>query len=99
MLCFRKYSVAKNITDKGGGGGGVASSFSLEKFLSHSSENFRKGALQGVTDFGYRKTLCFRGLCHDFPSKKNCLSVPKFFVEEPFYAVFQKISGREKVFG
>ena len=28
-----------------------------------------------------------------------CLTVPKNFVEEPFCAVFQKISGSEKVYG
>ena len=28
-----------------------------------------------------------------------CLTVPKSFVGEPFYAVFQKISGSQKVYG
>ena len=32
-------------------------------------------------------------------SKFFCLTVPKNFVEEPFCAVFQKISGSEKVYG
>ena len=36
---------------------------------------------------------------HDFPSKIFCLTVPKNFVGEPFCAVFQKISGSEKVYG
>ena len=36
---------------------------------------------------------------HDFPSKLFRLTVPKHFVEEPFCAVFQKISGSEKVDG
>ena len=31
-----------------------------------------------------------------FPPEIFCLTVPKHFVEEPFYAVFQKISGSEK---
>ena len=35
----------------------------------------------------------------DFPSKSFCLTKPKHFVEEPFSAVYQKISGREKVYG
>ena len=48
---------------------------------------------------GTGKILCFRRLCHDFPSKIFCLTVPKHFVEEPFYAVFQKVSGGEKVYG
>ena len=28
-----------------------------------------------------------------------CLTVPKHFVEEPFYAVCQKFSGSKKVYG
>ena len=36
---------------------------------------------------------------HDFLSKNLCLPVPKNFVGEPFCAVFQKISGSEKVYG
>ena len=48
---------------------------------------------------GIGKILCFRGLCHDFPSKIFCLTVPEKFVGEPFCAVFQKISGSEKVYG
>ena len=43
------------------------SKFSVENFLSHSAENFRRGGiLQCFINFGYRKILCFRGLCHDF---------------------------------
>ena len=67
--------------------------------MSHSAEEFRRWTISGVTGFGYRKNLCFRGLCHDFASKNFCLPASKHFVEEPFYAVFQKISGREKVYG
>ena len=35
----------------------------------------------------------------DFLSKFLCLTVPKMFAGEPFCAVFQKISGSEKVYG
>ena len=35
----------------------------------------------------------------DFPSKFSCFTVPKNFVGEPFCALFQKISGSEKVYG
>ena len=35
----------------------------------------------------------------DFPSKIFCLTVPKLFVEEHFYVVFQKTSGGEKFIG
>ena len=34
---------------------------------------------------------------HSFLSKIFCLTVPKHFAEEPFYAVFQKISRSQKV--
>ena len=56
--------------------------------------------------------LCFRnflvakkfldnreGRYQDFPSKLLCLAVPKPFVEEPFFALFQKFPGSEKVSG
>ena len=33
---------------------------------------------------------------HDFPSNIFCLTVPKHFVEEPFYAVFQESSSGKK---
>ena len=46
---------------------------------------------------GIETNFCFRGLCHDIPSKIVCLTVTKNSVEEPFSAVFQKISGGEKV--
>ena len=36
---------------------------------------------------------------HDFSFKIFCLTVPKNLVGEPFCAVFQKISGSEKVDG
>ena len=56
--------------------------------------------------------LCFRnflvakkfldnreGSYQDFPSKLLCLAMPKPFVEEPFFAVFQKFPGSERVSG
>ena len=42
--------------------------FSIENFLSHSAENFRRASLLCVTNFGYHKFLCFRELYHDFLS-------------------------------
>ena len=76
LLCFTKFLVSKKFMDKRGGGGGV-SRFSVKNFLSHSAEKFRSGTLQCVTNFGYRKILWFRELCHDFLSKFLCLTVPK----------------------
>ena len=40
-----------------------------------------------------------RGKYPDFASKFFCLTVPKNSVGEPFCAVFQKVYGREKVYG
>ena len=34
-----------------------------------------------------------------FPSEDFCLTVPEHFVDEPFYAVYQKCSGSQKVYG
>ena len=75
------------------------SQFSVENFLFQSAEKFRRGTLQSFISFGYRKKSCFRGLCHDSPSKIFCLTMPKKFAEEPFCAVFQKSSGSEKIYG
>ena len=73
------------------------SRFSVEIFLSHSAETFRRGTFQFVTNFGYRKNLDNRGEgeCQDFPSKTFCLTVPKIFVGELFSVSL--ISGTEKV--
>ena len=44
------------------------SRFAVEFFLSHSAEKLPTRTLQCFTNFGYRKVLSFRGLCHDFLS-------------------------------
>ena len=41
-VLFQKFPVAKKFMDKRGGGEGV-SRCSVENFLSHSAENFRRG--------------------------------------------------------
>ena len=41
VLCFRKFPVAKNYMDKQGGVSGI----SVENFLSHSAETFRRRIL------------------------------------------------------
>ena len=63
VLCFSKFLVATEFMDKREG---EVSRFSFEKILLHSAEKNRKGTLNGVTDFGYRKILCLRGLSHEF---------------------------------
>ena len=67
-----------------GGGGGQESRFSVGIVLSHSTGTYLRGTLWCVTNFGHRKILCLRGLCHDFRSNCFCLTVPKNFVGEPF---------------
>ena len=86
MLYFRKNLVAKKFMDRREG---EVSRFSFENLLSHSAEKDRRGTLKGVTDFGYTifRRIFFR------------LAVPKHFLEEPLYAVFQKILGIEKDYG
>ena len=86
VLCFRNFPVAKKFMDEQGG----VSRFSVKNFLSHSAENFRMCTVYCVINFGYRKNLCFRGLCHDFPSTNFCLTVPKPLVEELSMLCFRK---------
>ena len=75
--------------------------FLLKNFCLTRPKNFCRG-----TFLCFRKSLVSKnvrdkrgGGYHDFPSKLFCLTVLKHFVEEPFCAVFQKISGSEKVSG
>ena len=95
MLCFGKFPVANKFMDKKGG----SIKIFRRKFFVSVPKNFVGEPFRVSLISGIGKILCFRGLCHDFPSKIFCLTVPKHFVEEPFYAVFQKISGGEKVYG
>ena len=59
-------------------------------------EPFSVSLISGIENFyaseGYATIF-------DFLSKFFCLTVPKNFVGELFCAVFQKIHGREKVYG
>ena len=66
MLCFRKVPLAKKFMDKRGEGGkGGVSRLTVEIVLSHIAEKLRIRTLQCLTNFGYRRILRFRGLCHD----------------------------------
>ena len=98
MLCFRKILVAKKFMDKKGGRGGSIKIFRRNFFVSQCRKNFVGEPFSVSLISGIGKILCFRGLCHDFPSKIFCLTVPKHFVGEPFCAV-SEISGYEKVYG
>ena len=69
------FSYGKKLMDNRWG----VSGFSVEKFLSHSAENFRRGILYCCINLGYRKSLEKRGY-QDFTSKIFCLTVPKISV-------------------
>ena len=79
MVCFRDLPVAKKFMSKTGLG---VSSFSVEIFLSHSSESFRRGILQRFINFGYRKSLGIRGGAGGFT----------FFRRSCFVAVYRSVS-------
>ena len=96
LRCFTKFLVPKGLWKRGGRGGRPYHDF--PSVLScHIAEKIRGGTLYCVTDFGYRKMLCLRGLCHDFLSKVFCLAVTKNFVGE--ISVVHKNSVIEKLHG
>ena len=86
--------------DKRGGGGrrGVPK-FSVENFLSHSAENFRRESFTVALFSGSEKVYGQEGgggeEYQNFPSKIFCLTVPKISVGECFIVAL--ISGTEKV--
>ena len=73
--------------------------FSVETFMSHKAEKFRRATLVCCVseNFRYRIELWTRrcGEYQNFPSKIFCLTVLRNFVGQPFQAVFQKTSGGE----
>ena len=95
-FCLRKFLVPKNVRDNRGGGYHY---FLSKLFCLTVPKNFVGEPFCVSLISGYRKILCVRGLCHDFPLKIFRPTVPKNFAEEPFCAVFQKISNSEKVYG
>ena len=70
VLCFRNFPVAKKFMDKRG----RVSSFSVEKFFSHSAENFRTGIFYCSIKFKfkYRKMLVIK-------ERGDQQFLPKFF--------------------
>ena len=79
------------------------SRFSVENFLSQCrkfpwGESFSVSLISGIEKFYAsegRVMSRFSIFCRIF----FCITVPKNLVGEPFCAVFQKISGSEKVYG
>ena len=91
LYCCSKVGYRKCLDKKGG-----VSRFSVEKFLSHSPENFRRGIVYCCIIFGDRKTLDKRGgEYQDFLSKIFRLTVRKISVGESFTVAL--ISVTEKV--
>ena len=98
MLYFNKFLVAKNFMDKREG---EVSRFSFKIFLSHSNKNTRREPLcavfQKISDdekvYGYEGGAEYQ----DFVSKFFCVTVPKYFVGEPFNVSL--VSGIEESYG
>ena len=91
---FQKFPVAKKFMYKREG---KYQDFP-SKFFCLTVPKYIVGEPLCFTNFGYRKILCFRGLCHDFLSKFFCLKVTKRnFVEELFCCVFQKFPAAKKI--
>ena len=91
---FHYFWVPKKYMNRTGEG---VSSFSVEKFLSRSAKNFRRGTLWCFINFGYRKFLDKKGGEYQyFSSKIICLRVPKDFVGEHFSVSL--ISGIQKIY-
>ena len=95
-LCAVFQKVSKREKIYGSEAGRRVSSFSLEKFLSHSAEKLRTRTLQCFTNFEYRKIFRFGGLCHVFCRIFSSQSAENFR-RGTFCAVFRKASGGEKV--
>ena len=75
--------------------------FSAGKFWSHNTGKSRSGTTLCFRNFLVSITFMYRrgGEYHDFLLENFCRTVWKNFVDEPFSAVFQKVSGGDKVYG
>ena len=71
--------------DEGWGQGVGVSRISVEIFLSHSAETFRRGTLLCFRKFPVSKILCIKRVRHYFLLKFFGLTVLKFFEDELFY--------------
>ena len=92
----------ESLVKRGGGEEEGSITIFCRKLLFHNAGNFCRGALlcRVSEKFRQRKCLWIRMEGYQgFPSEIFCPTLPKTFVEEPFCAVFQKISGSQKVYG
>ena len=96
MLFFRKFPVAVKFMDKKRGGGRV-SRFSIESFFYLTLPKTCRGTIQCVTDFGYRKILCLRGLCHDFSWNFFVSQCRKTLQGNPCKLCFRKLPVARKI--
>ena len=91
-LLLHQFRVSKKFGKEEGG----VSRYSVENFLSHSAENFRRRILFCCIIFGYRKSLDKRGEGRIKIFQRNFfVSVPKISVGKSFSDSL--ISGTEKV--
>ena len=79
--------------------GGKVSTCSFDKILPHNARKNRRGLFLGCHWFRVSKNFMLKGVISGFLVEFFWLAVPKHFVEENFYAVFQKIFGSQKVYG
>ena len=83
----------KKITIRGGGNITIF----CQNFLSDSAEKLRRGTHQCVINFGYRKILGFRELCHDFVSNILSHSAEKFLKETFLICASENFWSRKKI--
>ena len=95
MLCFRKFLVAQKFMDKREG---EKSRFPLKNFCV-TVPKIRRGTFHGVTEFGYRKTLSLRGLCHNFSSSFFVSRCQKTMRGNPSLLCFRKFPVAKKFMG
>ena len=100
MLCIRKSPVAEKFMDRREW---EVPGFPFKFFYLKASQNAEREPFSLSLISGIEKVRIVElgeggGESQDFQSKLSCLKVPKHFLEEPFYAVFQNNSSSEKVF-
>ena len=86
LLCCvsKRFLIGKKFMDERWGQGVGMSRISVEIFLSHSAETFRRGTLLCFREFPVSKILCIKRAYHDFLLNNFCLTVPHYFLVEPF---------------
>ena len=83
LLCLRTFLIRTNFVYKRGGEGGSVMIFP-QNFVSVPNnfvgERFTVFLIWGIENFTDNRG----GVNHDSPSNLCCLTIPKFFIEEPF---------------